>query len=58
MSASDKWGTQKKACPDCKGDVEWFHFAPDCRGNDISNGANCLGCKKTWDRIPKFVKHD
>lgn len=46
MSISDRWGTDEASCPICKtGDIDWYFFAADCRGNPSSDGARCLSCQ-------------
>ena len=48
MSASDRWGAYKIPHPGCGGKVEYWYFAPDCRGNPSSSGIQCTKCEKNF----------
>lgn len=57
MSASDFWGTLKACCPSCKaGDVRYFFFDSDCRGNPPSAGVKCQSCPYELDHIPDWAR--
>jgi len=56
MSASDGWGNCDWPCPHCGGTVEYWYFAPDCRGNDLSGGVQCKSCGKKFDSRTKPKK--
>lgn len=57
MSALDTWGTLEAACPSCKaGDVEYFYFDSDCRGNSASAGATCKSCSWKTEGIPEWIR--
>ena len=51
MSACDERSIYKTPCPDCGGEVEYWYFDGDCRGNPSSSGINCKGkCKKSFTK--------
>jgi len=56
MSALDAWGTIESSCPSCGGNVEYFYFSSDCRGNPSSQGFECKSCKDKGDTIPPWVR--
>ena len=39
-------------CPECGGDVKWWYYGIDCRGNGASSGIECTKCHKTFDNWP------
>ena len=54
MSVSDRWGTYKTPCPNCGGEVEYWFFGGDCRGNGPSGGIACKGkCKREFT-VPEW----
>ena len=65
MAIEDEWGTLKKGCPNCGGDLGWSYFGADCRGNPPSAGASCRNkcgfqadrCLKTKERADEFLVH-
>ncbi|MDP2598301.1 MAG: hypothetical protein Q8P49_00550 [Candidatus Liptonbacteria bacterium] len=50
MSASDRWGTYKKPCPDCGAVVKYWYFASDDSYSPGSSGIQCKGCKREFTR--------
>lgn len=66
MAIEDEWGTLKKGCPNCGGDLGWSYFGADCRGNPPSAGASCRNkcgfqadrCLKTKERVDEFLATD
>jgi len=62
MGASGSVGAYKKIrCLYCgSGQVEWWSFGPDCRGNPGSFEICCKKCKKRsrWISKPKPMKLD
>ena len=68
MSKLDRWGSHETPCPDCGGEVEYWYFDCDCRGNPPSSGIACKKCgrrftKEEWSAIEpppakKALHHD
>lgn len=62
MSIGDRWGTYETPCPKCgQKTVDYWYYAPDCRGNDASAGIQCKSCNTAftpaqWSEIEEKAK--
>lgn len=59
MPIGDCWGTWEGACPWCGGDISYWAFGADCRGNPPSGGVQCKApnCGFVMDRCFQDAKH-